>query len=700
MVFDILDHLGELPKPVVFQVFEGVRLQFCTPILRSANPVFREAAVRLRWRKVFVGASDREDFLCISPAEFGEMVRSGAAPPYPIHAFFYATDAEEEDPLFMTDEWRAYIKKHTKVVLFEFDVLERKDAYWLKSVPHLAELSTQVLRLGQSGALRLLDTPVFCGPVLPEGLTRLDLVFTDCPVSSLRDLAVPHSVTDLGLQFRGTVTAAHLPELPPALVKFKASAEPGSDVTEIVRLLPASLKQLTFLTAGINAIVSAATLLRFPELLRHNLVSYLLDGTTRADFAGLWRGNSGVLVVDVGVAADYSCISIPPDSRLVLAHTRRGAQTVLQLAAINHWFANCSSVDLKVEMDMQGVEIPETVSVSLTYKSAVDPAALCIPRVTALKMGPVPARALREELAQMRHLKKLDLRLGKGQQRPVFPALSQLRELVLHSSSSGVHDLRALGLLRKLSVTALEPGDQFPARLLPKTITFLSVQLIWTNQWEREDILTATGPTTGRIERFADMQQGDVAMVDLSSLSRLEMLVVKDYEVFSFDHVTFPASLRIFQGLRIHNVFAEGRCFPPRLRALLLTACGFWNPWAVRNPAGGEELVPVAYPESLVELQLSRVGVRPPPPFFVFPPNLKRLVMVGDSITDLTPYRFPESLRMLNLDDNHFRIPENFSWPPLRTLQIGLSFMPGATNLSREDCDRIFEQLPDVVFNP
>lgn len=587
------------------------------------------------WRLVRVGFSTGERFGWanhrhhreISPAQFSAMVREGASPPYRIHRLFYSTMQHEEDLLFMTPEWRAWVERHVESLELEIDIMHTDDQSWLKAAPHLGELRLASLRVFTQGWTTGNVRPLFEGVVFPKTLQVLDIEVGTWEEEHLDGLAIPASVLHLKLAISTDVHPGRLPALPPRLQTLEVVVADGFDVSEFVPSLPGSLRQLRLETEHRPALISSGAVERLSPQLRHNMLVYQ-EGTRSAGLPGLkWAPElENLLEVDLRVAGDYSGVVLPAGLRLrVFNSDETGDDTAVMFRDLAHWFPQLLELELHFPLALGGTKIPPALDVKVHSKRVLPPEVWTIPRVVLLLMWPTAANQAGSRLGQLRFVQSLELTLDASLgavKLAAPPGVSALRVNLMDGASFP----ELLGFASVEKVTVEIESSSFELDPL-----FLPLRLV------RLELKSSTGGVGGAQRKNHPLSQP----VDLHHLGRLRFLKLLDLPRVHLGGFLFPDGLRTLKCVWMDSLLLDGVRFPPKLRRLHMEWSGLVDPWMAHDAALSTQ-VPVAYPLSLRSLELrGNYGLVPPPAEFVFPPRLRHLGVTECGIDDISRYQFP-----------------------------------------------------------
>lgn len=610
-----------------------------------------------------------EEYVAISNHDFSFMVQHGIPPPQRIDHLCYTTLRAGDDPLFMSWQWREYVSTHVDSVAMDFlvhgvDMMWTGGPFWPKAAPHLRTLNLDGLLcdvLVLIGGYLAPGTAPFSLPqtlktlIIHQGLTML------ADISTLR---IPSSVERISMHLISNLPLSKLPVFPKGLrslelagvyVESKLSAGRREteelDVSELMGIFPSSLEELQILGGmyGRPAMISAAASQQLSPQLKHNMFVYN-DGISKLEFGGVARaGDWETVVVDLSKQADYSGIRMPEGVPLQVMYGHKRPEDVVPvpLQELNHWFPRLESLELRFPRSMEGVRIPPSVEVvaSCLDISTAPPELWEVPRIVSLSLGvvdgPVPAL-----LGEMEFLKHLGFIVQEGEEVEV-PAPPNLESLKVKVDGAEWPDLRLFESVVELEVVVVLMDDAPNLAHLPPNLR--SLRLVMQPGLDRA---VPSHP------------------IDLRHLVHLEFLQMR--MGYGFDHstVVYPDNLR---KLELHSLedWNMGEVqLPANLEHLTMSGM-LSNPWMVCGDGWlhGGPCRPMGYPASLSYLGfVGCTGLVPPPRDFVFPPRLESLVLRTCGISDITPFRFPSFLRLLDLLGNHFVVPDWYVWP--RVLQL------------------------------
>lgn len=682
-MFGILERLGALPDLVLGEIFEQLPVVYATVLARSQDVYVRQAAGLRQWRRVHVGVKseqiDCSNRYTLTYNEFNEMVDMNSAPPFPVHSLCYATNDGENDPLFMTPAWRAYISAHAKTITLCLCVSRAQAQCWESVVPHLGSIRLTDLRLCAPGGLNA-ARPLFDDVALPNTLHTLHVEVYSTAENELSGLVIPSSVRCLRLVTFNGIHPALLPALPPRLRSLSFNWTEGADMSEHMGLFPRSLLQLDMVVHRKYPLVRQAALEHCP-CLRHNMVVYQNMAALNG-FRGLWLVADNGAQLNLDELVDYSQIQLPQCVRLLrwLYGPERPLERLVPLSNIQHWFAQLDKLWLVRPRRFAEVQFPATLDVEVVYSGGVvAPETWVIPRLSLLllmitgneELGPLGSAQL---------LRQLILDIEESSAPVTIPAPPRLKKAVVRLWRNAVFpDLSRFASVTRLSLMCGTHTALFHTTHLPPNLRTLQLT---------GELLTSS---------FVLKRGGPLLQpMDFSHLRCLETLEIGSLYSLRLGSLKLPDCLVSLECLEIADLSLRGAVFPPRLQQLTMHKCGLTNPWSVSNWRLLRSLLsPVIYPDSLCSLRICHNGgLIPPHPGFVYPPHLRHVDVSGCMIEDLSPFRFPNSLLLLDVSGNRFPIPERFPWPPLSWLRV--SSHENSSVLTPEEYKLLRRQIPGV----
>lgn len=684
MGFDIVASLLTLPDLVVATVLEFLPVSLVVALGHSANGLLRALAQAQQWRWVCVGGHRLSGYHVVSHHEFNQMVRTNAPPPGRIRNLRYCMTSTETNPLFMTPAWRRYLADHAETISLFLGV--RDGHPWQRAAPRIAELNLVELRLlvpcGDAMATPLTSME------FPNTLKRLHLGVCCWEDEVLHGVVVPLSVVHFEIDTDRGLSPTRLPLLPQGLRKLRFRVEDGADMTPHVGVLPRSLEQLDLDVTTHPPRVLVEAMRRFSPGLRHNMVMFA-GGVDDNRVPGLVRVNSTMFSVDLTTPGNYSQVMLPPGS-LLRVYDRalaRHLRPPVSFLSISHWFSSLKVLVLMFPFSLRGAEIPLSVDVMVhAVGCGLAPEVWDIPRITCLVTGPFMLDTPSPRLARMLCLTTLSLTLGKLQERvrvPAPPNLEYLRISLLKGAF--IPDLRSFVTVQTLELEGLPLALQFEPELVPPNITSMLLDV------SHQMVI----PPPPKYDPF-------MRPVHLRHLERLETLSLVDMPRVYLGNMEFPESLTLLKCHGVHDLRLDRVAFPPRLETLKMEKCGLVNPWTAgpRNWVRKMRRPVVVYPDSLSSLILNgNTGMQPPPPQFVYPPQLSYLSLRECGILDIAQFRFPEILCRLDLDGNNFPIPEEYEWPLVPSLVVKRKRDWNSPSLSQQEFELLQRKIPGVHIN-
>lgn len=687
-MFDVVGELHTLPDLVVANVFGHLPVSLVEVLTHSTSPEIRGLALSRMWELVAVGEGSEAGepfagcFHRVPHRVFHAMVRDGTPPPCRIGRLYYRTTLELlSDPLYVSPAWCEYVRTHSRSLTLWAVVEDESASIWRLVEPHLAEINLVDLLVIMFFDSSLVARSI-TGAAFPPSLRRLALDLMGVEGEDVRAMKVPQLVVHLEMHADGGIHPANLPRLPPHLRTLEFSVPEMVDVSEHVSAFPGSMERMELRTdVGFARISSAA--LQALDPLQHNMVVYLGDAMPE-ELHGLnaWPRNQAS--VDLAVPSDYSRVMLPQDQTLEVFQSNAEEPPEVRLLDINHWFPQLRQLELQLPLDLRGVEIPEDLEVVVRgSQGGVLPEVWNMRRVVLLDMGPALAGQVFPRLVGMPYLRVLDLRLDASAL-VEFPVLDNLVELKILLQGTNVFPcLTDQTLVERLTIEAESPAFEFDPARLPRHV--VDMQLNFGG---------FAGLALALPREFA--WQG-VSLCHLTRLESLRFWGVKGVRLGAF---AFPTTLLHLVCYHTPQLDLERVVFPPNLETLELTSCGLTDPWRTSSwlwPlwAGTTH---VAYPTLLRRLNLSdNMGLVSPPRGFSFPPQLQELSMKCCGITDITEFRFPKTLSVLDVEGNDFPVPEAYAWPQLLLLRIGDPY--GDSDLSEEERERLVRMIPGVRIN-
>lgn len=700
-MFDILEELHTLPDLVTDTVLLFLPLAFIKLLTHSTRPELCRLARRREWRRICVGIFyedsvnideifDYEYYQFthgryyddpysshhpITHHEFNEMVQTGTPPPFHIHRLQYSTWSALTDLLFMTPAWRAYVTTHVDSLALEIHDGDNSSARLASALPYLNELNVVDIcftNKSVSGTELHVDDLI-----LPRCLTALSLFNNDWTEEDLQALVIPPSVVHLELEVLQPIHPTQLPVLPPRLQVLKTKVPEHLDVSDCVHVFPPCLQELGLDVDNHPPMISASALQHFSPLLKHSLMVYH-DGASLLDFPGVRLRNQVYLGIDLNRPGDYASLVSLPCRRVEAYRGMTGDQTQqVTLPQLAHLFPQLEQLDILSDISLQNVLFPPTLGVEAFLSDSLPPEALCAHRITRLCTDmSISPRRLRL-LGQLTHLTSLHLDLSDRQKHATITSPPNLRRLmVVLSETCDLPNFWLFKLVQQFKIKYHTPKLKFNPKLLPPNIWLLQLQV---------DVLVAHRANLSKHQPFTQR----ISLRHLQHLTHLEFCGISRLHL---GKVVFPSSLVAVECLSASHIRLDGVRFPDRLQRLTMSDCCLKNPWTT----GGRR--PVVYPESLRVLDVSgNHGITPPPPEFLFPLRLHHLNLNDCAIADVSLFRFPQSLRCLDVDQNDFVIPENHAWPPLQQLKIKQWMDDGL--LTQPEYQRLRSQIPGVRIN-
>lgn len=637
------------------------------------------------WQKVDIGGfsyneadqADRGSFLMVSHDEFSEMVRKQTPPPHPISLLRYSTWHVDADPLFMTQQWCDYVSTHVANVALEFGGMSPSSSVWEKALPHLAGFSLVDLRLWLDLSESDKVMSQFSCSGVSESLERLHIHVYHLGEARFGSLVIPDSVKHLLITNMQGVDLSSLPGMPKNLQTLKISVELGLDMSLLADFVPESLKTLELEVAlgSQPAVISAEAASRLCPDLEHNMLVYH-GAAEELDFPELQCGDYRHFGVDLLSEVDFSAFELPLGCAITVFDASDLSLRV-PLLKINHWLAELDSLTLRLPLLLDGAVIPPAVEVSVRIADSDIPQEIWdIPRVVLLELRSVSAGGFPPQLALMEFLTTLTVVTKESHEATVMPAPPILEELYMNVGGAGVApDLRSLVSLRKLRLEDVYLAARVSTEHYPPNIRTLE---LLSDLRDSQDSLGNPTQTTRTI--------------DLSHLKLLEEVKLILFETLVLANVRLPDSVRSLKCVMASAIDLLATVFPPNLEQLSVVGCNLEYPWTER----GESLLHgkhtlTGLPESLRLLDLSHNwSLLPPPPGFQFPPQLRHLGLSNCGISDITQFRFPEGLDLLDVGWNDLPIPRNYLWPQVSRLVVRKSCEVV------DDClDENFDMLPD-----
>lgn len=712
-----MDHVWELPGLAISTVLHFLPAAHAVMLVHSANAELLELALRRQWRQVAVG--DTEELFCrenefryshwVTFAEFSRMVKGGIAPPYRIHCLYYCAMEHGDDPLYMSAEWRQYVTDHCLEMTLDARVDSEDALAWTQAAPHFRSLPISGLWLS------LLSEGAWAQPMISEStlphalrLLRLELRYSTVSVA---DLVVPQSVRHLSVSVFDTIHPTLLPALPPRLQTIEFSAPSGLDMSEFADVFPHTLTVFKTLPQMAPIVISSGAVQRFSPTLEHDMVVYTgdwpgaLEGLTigsiepseinnPGDIEGFSFDKQEGLRLDLSVSANYSDIALPSTPLLRVFCSGGPENARVDLANVSHWLSRVKKLRLSLLLPIAGVVFPPEVEVEVSVAGCdVPPEVWAIPRVTVLGVFSVAQVDTLARLGQMEHLKKLHLTLNPSTAREDFPVLSLLEVLSLHlEEGAACPDIRQCQRLECFMVRCGSLGCLLRPEHLPPSLVML--------------MLIGHEPMWGDI----DPEMYSWQSVRFGHLERLININFWSFRRLALGKFGFPENLVSIQCGFCQQLDLEGVAFPPRLQDVEFNGCGTTDPWTTGSwlmPRWVPRWMPqwlqrgrVKYPDSLANLLICLArGMVAPPLDFCFPPNLTGLQLAHCGITDITLFRLPASLRMLDMRWNNFHIAEDYEWPRLQVMCINRLVADGSVmQIDHDERELLRRKIPGVVI--
>lgn len=694
-MFDILEHLHALPDPVVANVFEFLPSDMANVLLHSDIRDILEPAARRKWLRVLVceheshvtATTDKSSYHCIPHRVFWNMVETHQRPSRRIERLYFSSSR-----VFGDGGRRAalldYVEAHVATVAFYISVFGSNEG-------PLREVC------GRGRGLNLVS--LYVDHEIPGSLTD-----TLGGVSTLRELTlgtfiwnsidasrvfVPPSVVHLtiGPLFHDNEASVeylgHLPVLPAGLQTFSFWVPDGLDVSQYVRAFPRTLVAIEASVQSLPAVVDATALLQF-GLLRHNMLVYLEE-----KFGG---GYPGVLVVphlnrvavDLGREGDYSSINALPGRWMEVYAEDPTGETSNTMESVSHLLPHLKTLGVYFPVPFGNATIPQSLEVKAVVKQGFLPPEAHYLRVTDLSLWSVlqvPA-----QLDQMEHLTRLFMKVERSKGTVKIPAPPNLRELKLRLGATKQTTIRAPPRLEKMEVF-LDEGAVLPdirAFILVRNFELKAGTDVWFTPerlppklWQLR--LVWLDPHLTRLSFLWGPVRGELILEHLTELQRLEFIRVK---CLHMGQVKLPTNLVDLRCTRVEDISLSGVEFPPKLQRLTMTMCAVKDPWQDVDTTLPGTSTPVPYPDSLEALELRDcAGVKPPPPGYSSPPNLRYLGLQGCYLEDITQHRFPPTLVSLELSSCKLPVSETYKWPPLRRLRL----QDRITKTEREQLERM-----------
>lgn len=699
MPFRILESLDTLPDLVLATVFDFLPVAHVLPITRSTNPEFRELALRRQWCAVHVssapadrhGSRSSRMFYRISKKTFSAMVLLGTPPPCRIHRLVYSAWGAADDREFMTPRWRAYVSAHANSVGFEFVIRNGHDSHWSEAAPHLHGFNLVELLLRIPDGNRNQQLPLFVGVTFPNSLTKVQIEFGMRITTVPENSGFPSLLRHLEVISEG-IHPGLFPTLPPNIKVLKLSADAGLDVSEVVGLLPQGLEVLAFEppisslpTGGPPARISSTAIQRFSPALQHNMMVYHNTAAPLEAIPISVLGSAATVNLGLG-GQDYSG-TVLPSCHLLEVYDDPGLGRLsahLSLLLLNHWLPQLRVLRLKFPISLQGAEIPSTVAVEVVGKERHIPLQVWdLPRIVLLDMEPVMAGSVVSRLEQMECLTTLLLTWESPLNKIKLSAPPNVSLITLQLYRGATLPNLVLFVLVKRLVLLYRTSDcRFDASVLPVNLQQLKVRASHTH---------------GELLPKKDPFRQPIGLGHLALLRHLEL---QNMPRVHLSQLEFPAGLRV---LKLRNMFEmrlDGVRFPATLQHLQMSNCGLSNPWSTRARWAPQWIknTLVAYPAGLHHLDLSsNDGMTPPPRDFVFPPRLYHLCLSGCGITNITKFRLPPTLGLLDMDLNGFPIPESYRWPQVSRITVRKSFP--TPPLNRTEYGYLKRSIPGAHIN-
>lgn len=716
-----LERFAELPDLVIARVFDYTPLAVIRVITRSETREIADLALRRQWRRVGVGVNDGNSHE-ITNRELFAMITADVPPARPILVLRYCTPSDVEFTLPTIPGWKHYLQRHVRSVDLEIGV--HQGGNWDLVSPHLRDLP-----LGRL-LLRILDSAAsspLLAEVLPDTLTRLKLSTFDGE-GPFRSLVLPGSLRHLEIEAHVHIREENLPVLPALLRTLEYNCMAGTDLSDHTDLFPSRLERL--LMGSLYAFVSASALQNLPRDTCGLLV--YRDGSNVEPLERAIAGGCSDLKLSLSEQCDYSAIVSLSIKRLRVSR-REGRAPLLLL---NHLIPLLGELCLWSLTSMDGVVVPDHISVDVRVGDVLPNEVWSIPRVTSLSLRVTNKITVLPRMAEMRFLALLSLDISATDARSVLPALASISKIQVSlraaayfpdilRTSAAVLQLEYKTDVFQLDARLLPPGlvqcsvrckagapgcTDAPAFMLNQSLGFLEKLRSLELRVPCFDLGLVELPrglrklSVDTIERLG--LEGAVLLprltelaVSVSTATRVDTsVVVYPESLYSLsvygEQVTalarnpLPKALGTLCILQCDQKGMEGIEFPPRLLELWFDCCP--NPWM----AGG---VPVRYPCSLRKLEL-RYGqwTEGPPSGFAFPELLRWLDMSGGQISDITPYVFPPSLEVLVLRGNRFAISETYAWPQVLVLDVLLDDFE--ENDRRTELEVLRRAIPGAVI--
>lgn len=590
------------------------------------------------------GVSDR-GYYEIPTSRFHELVKYGILPSN-LRALNYHTRFPQDDPLYMTKQWREYVKHHFES--FNLACFVSSDRRWLtKALPHLTELRVNTLWIVVSGhrkdtmtQIALTEYPPCMEKLIVELITTSD--------DDLDGLVFPQRMYQLEIFCDKGTDPTRIPQLPEKLKGLHFRADDGVDISPYVDRFPRDLTELKLFTSDKPARVSQSALARFPSLTAHNLEVYEKEPLWESRRA--WWCTDDTMVVDLSIPANYANMAFCHRRNLKVVNGALRREGIVALLCIAHWFPRLRSLELEFPVSLNGVRFPPKLAVDVVgLEGSVPHQVLGIPKIHLLSISRVCAQSLPLKINLMTLLKKLSIGFQTTGE-VTIPQPPTLAELCLDLPHSPLPNLAPFDKVTKLKVV-LPLNSKFDSSLLPPNVVEM---ILCFNALLDSESSALSKPTC-----FSHLK----LLSSLSILSHGHLKLLK---------LEFPASLTTLCFDCCLELSLDKAKFPLGLRYLEMTYCGLANPWTTTSSRRFKKTVErVNYPEALRSLVLTgNRRLLPPPHDFRFPPQLSLLGLASCEIEELEHFRFPDSLDEIDLDSNPFELPRRYTWPPLSKLKI------------------------------
>lgn len=730
---EVISRVAQLPDLVIATVLMFLPMSHVVPLVDVDSREIRELARRRVWLRVDTEWSFYGYTHGVSTRWVDLLVRRREGPPYRMQHLRYVV-GDEVSPLFMSPQWQAWVTQYVGCLSLVFDVREENRDVLAAVLPELERLPCLVrLEMHADGTVEPFWPDELACMALPHGLTLL-VVFPDAPTQgSLRELRLPDTLTSLVLATTAS-SPRQLPRLPAGLQKLFLRGIGTADMSPFVASLPRGLRHLYVDTLA-SGLVGGILLLvadQLPARLAwHNLV---VVASTPPDYSCL----SGIridphsklfpqadklaeddsLCCSVGEATDLSGCVFPRRIKTLLVENgafpfRDEVATGDYTASVAYIAAQSSMLEEVRVNDHGGIDwdrlaLPATVKACFLNGSSPTTPVLAVSHPLLQELNwelPVLAPPVDQLLSTgLTQLSLLGCTVEPGF---VFPPT--LKTLRFSFIPGGLPPLQHVVLVEKV-VIDMESYEfaKLDVAGLPPNLQSLELMLGPSNATPDADAHERPQWRSGVVAALASAFTS--VTVSFAHLSQLNRLVVEGWDMTGAASIEFPESLREFRCRDCRFETLDGVHLPAALEKLAFNHCGLANPWThhrvrpSRFPLLFARAVPepcLPFPDSLVELDLSsNHDLEPPPLGFAFPPRLQILDIMGADIDDITPYRFPDGLRTLNLLGNFFPLPSDYVWPrALVELELRRWLLDETEPVSDELLRELGVKLPATVVH-